>query len=288
MTDHQSPKSPPLRLDPSLPVSLVLGGGGVRGLAHVGVLDVLTQQGFQIAEIVGTSVGALIAAYYAAVGFDVPTLRTFGLDLSSRHLLVWGLLRRLPRRVRERFGKFAGSIPANLDRLAAASRRPVMHFGVERIGLVTYDARAREELLYHNLQTDLSLEDAVRGSVAIPGVFPPYRCRTGNRPRWLLDGGVTNPFPLNRVFEPPFVPRQVVAVDVSSRRRARARNIRAADALQRKHPGIPIVMVEPDTFGHGTILYGSVGIERLIEAGRAAALETLVREKPEIEYAGHF
>src|SRR5690349_18478505 len=115
-----------------LPVSLALGAGGVRGLAHVGVLEALGDAGFAVNEMVGTSVGALILAFYAGVGMDVETLRSTGLGLTSRHLLAWAWLRRAPEGVRRRFAWRAGPIPGCLDQLAGASWDR-LHHGVERI-----------------------------------------------------------------------------------------------------------------------------------------------------------
>ena len=66
---HAIVPAPRLRRD--RPISLVLGAGGVRGLAHVGVLQVLSDRGFHVTEMTGTSVGALIIAFYAAVGAGV-------------------------------------------------------------------------------------------------------------------------------------------------------------------------------------------------------------------------
>ena len=96
-------------------------------MAHVGVLEVLAERGFQISEMVGTSVGALILTFYTAVGMDVPTLRRFGASLTSRHLLAWAWLRRAPDFMRRRFLHRAGVIPESLDRLAAASGELLYH-----------------------------------------------------------------------------------------------------------------------------------------------------------------
>ncbi len=52
-------------------VSLVLGSGGARGLAHIGVIDWLTQRGFRIESIAGSSMGALVGGIYAAGQLDV-------------------------------------------------------------------------------------------------------------------------------------------------------------------------------------------------------------------------
>ena len=78
-----------MQLDRNKPLSLALGAGGVRGFAHIGVLEALAEQGFSVSEIVGSSAGAIIAAFYAAVGLSLPELREFGLNLTSQHLFAW-------------------------------------------------------------------------------------------------------------------------------------------------------------------------------------------------------
>ena len=67
-----------------LPVSIVLGAGGARGMAHIGVLGVLQDAGFRVTELVGTSVGALIVAFYGAIGFDMAWVREAGTVGGSR------------------------------------------------------------------------------------------------------------------------------------------------------------------------------------------------------------
>src|SRR5690349_1509955 len=81
---------PQLRLDRR--VTLVLGGGAVRGMTHLGVLEVLAASGLQVREMIGTSIGALVVAFYAAVGMDVQSLIAAGLALKSRHLLCCAML----------------------------------------------------------------------------------------------------------------------------------------------------------------------------------------------------
>ncbi|MBX7223749.1 MAG: patatin-like phospholipase family protein [Blastocatellia bacterium] len=256
------------RITTNLPLSVVLGGGGVRGLAHLGVLEVLAERGYQISELVGTSVGALILTYYAAVGLDLQEMRQLGLGMTSKHLLSWALLRRLPQSWQARYRYQAGIIPDYLDRLSRASAER-LHHGVERIGLVSYDMRARAEILYHNLQADLLLDDALRGSVAIPFVFPPRKCLVQGRELHLVDGGVSNKLPVDKLFQPPFAPRRILAVDVANRHEHRAENLAKIDHLRRTHPEVPIEVVYPDTIGKATILYRTKGLESLIESGRS-------------------
>jgi NTE family protein len=263
-----------MALDYDRPVSLVLGGGGVRGMAHIGVLDALAARGVHVDEIVGTSVGALVAAFYAAVGMEVDELRAVGLGMTSRHLLAWSWLRRAPEPVRRRFLHRAGQIPSSLERLALA-RWDRLHHGVERIGFVSYDPARRREVVGHSGQTELGVADAARGAAAIPGFFPAIPCVVDGRPTRLVDGGVVNILPVDVLFRPPFAPSQILAVDISKSEADRARAATRVEALGRAHPDVPIVLVSPETIGAGTILYRGRALEALAEAGRRAVVGAL-------------
>jgi NTE family protein len=271
---HAIYAAPPLRSD--LPLSLVLGAGGVRGLAHIGALEAVAGRGFRVAEMTGTSVGALIIAFYAAVGMDEAELRALGLGMTSRHLLAWAWLRRAPEAVRRRFRHRAGAIPESLDRLAASSWTP-LHHGVERIGLVAYDRAAAEQVVGHNLQGELALEDAARGAAAMPGVFPPRDCSAGGRALRLVDGGVVNRLPADVLFDEPFRPEQVLVVDISNTARGRRAAYDRVARLRRAHPEVPIHLALPDTLGRGTILYRRGEVRDLIDAGRRAVEAALCR-----------
>lgn len=261
-----------LRLSKDKPLSIVLGGGGVRGMAHVGLLESLIERDFWIAEMVGTSVGALIISFYAAVGLSISEIRELGLNLTSRHLLAWAWLRRAPKSVQRRFENRAGIIPMSLRRLAETPGRR-LHHGVERIGLLCYDRSARSEILFTNIQEQFPLEDATRGSAAIPGLFPPRQCVVEGRPMQLVDGGVTNCLPVEKLFEPPFTPKQILVVDVSNKGRQREATRRKVEALAAKNAEIPILVVSPDTIGKGTVIYRRTDLQRLIDVGRRAILE---------------
>jgi NTE family protein len=255
-----------------LPLSIALGAGGARGMAHLGVLEVLAERRFRITEMVGASVGALITAFYAAVGLDLPAMRVLGLNLTSRHLLIWAWLRRAPGFIGRRFASRAGVIPEYLERLAATPGDR-LHHGVERIGLVAYDLNRREELLFHNLQPDFPLDAATRGAVAIPRFYPPKRCVVGGRELRLIDGGVTNRLPVDKLFAPPFRPAQVLVVDISNRVSRREENLAKVRALRRRHPAIPVAVIRPNTLGKGTVIYGRKEMQELIDSGRRVAEE---------------
>ena len=258
------------------PISLVLGAGGVRGLAHVGVLEVLAERGVHIAEMSGTSVGALIIAFYAAVGSGVEELRELGLGMTSRHLLAWSWLRRVPEPIRRKFRHRAGSIPGSLDRLAAATWSP-LHHGVERIGLVAYDTLRREQVVGHSEQHLIRLVDAARGAAALPAIFPPITCEGEGRRMRLVDGGIVNRLPVDVLFEPPFEPAQVLAVDISNTAAARRASYEGVMRLRRAHPDVPIELVTPDTIGRATIIFRTEEVADLIDAGRRATEAALAR-----------
>jgi NTE family protein len=258
-----------LMLRSDQPLSVALGAGGIRGIAHIGVLEVLSERGFHIAEMTGTSVGAIITAFYAAVGMELPELRGLGLDLTSRHLLAWAWLRRMPDSVRRRYAHRAGIIPESLERLARASGKSLYH-DVERLGLVCFDIRRQREVMFHNLMNDFPLEDAARGSASIPGFFPSRRCQANGETYRLVDGGVTNGLPVDHLLREPFRPVQILAVDVSSDERGRMRHLQKVNALHRQHPQIPIEFITPATIGKGTILSRSGELAQLIDAGRRA------------------
>lgn len=159
-------------------VSLVLSSGGARGLAHIGVIQWLEQNGFEIRSVAGASMGALVGGIYAAGGLEsyaawVTALQRMDvvrlLDLSlSRGSLFKGL--RVIRVLRELIGDCAiESLPVDFTAVATD-----LDLG-------------REIWLRRG-----SLFDAIQASIAIPTIFAPV-VRDG---RVLVDGGLVNPVPI--------------------------------------------------------------------------------------------
>ena len=156
-------------------VALALGAGGAKGLAHVGVIEEIEAQGFQITAIAGTSMGALIGGVYAMGKLDVyrdwvTTLARF--DVFK--LLDW---------------TFSGGGLIKGERIIGTLREMIGDVCIEELPLaftaVATDLdREREVWL-----TRGSLFDAIRASISIPTVFRPYAI-DGRR---LLDGALLNP-----------------------------------------------------------------------------------------------
>ncbi len=159
-------------------IGLALGAGGARGWSHIGVIDTLAQAGIRPDVVCGTSMGALVGAAYAAG--ELARLEDWALSLGWRDVFglmdfTWrgGLIRgkRLFEFMRERFGlQDIASLP--------------MPYGAVATELAT----GREVWLREG-----HVLDAVRASIAIPGVFAPV-LRDGEL---LVDGALVNPVPVS-------------------------------------------------------------------------------------------
>lgn len=159
-------------------ISLVLGSGGARGLAHIGVIRVLERQGWKIGAIAGSSMGALIGGFYAAGKLD--DYAEWVLELTEFNVLryldiAWGGAGMLKgQMLMETLQEFVGS--HRIEDL------PIP------LTIVASDVLARKEVWLNRGD----LFDAIRASIAVPTVFTPHIIK--GRP--LLDGGVLNPVPI--------------------------------------------------------------------------------------------
>lgn len=159
-------------------VSLVLGSGGARGLAHIGIIEWLEENDFEIRSISGSSMGALIGGIYAAGKLDVYAHWVKALQkMDVVRLLDFSF---------QRQGLIKG------DKVMNALRNLIGNFEIEDLpvsftAIATDVDRQREVWLNRG-----PLFDAVRASIAIPTFFTPVEFRG----RLLLDGGLINPIPI--------------------------------------------------------------------------------------------
>jgi NTE family protein len=158
-------------------VSLVLGSGGARGYAHIGAIEELRAQGFDIRSVAGASMGALIGGIYAAGKLDdyrdwARTLQKFDV----LRLLDW---------------TFRGGLIKG-DRIIGRLRDLIGDVLIENLPIpytaVAVDILAQREVWF----TRGPLFDAIRASIAIPTVFRPHHYEG----RVLVDGGLLNPVPI--------------------------------------------------------------------------------------------
>jgi len=161
-------------------IGLALGSGAARGLAHIGVLKVLEEEGIEVDVIAGTSIGAFIGALYAS-GVPVSQMQEVALNVD------W---RRLARLIDPTFPS-AGLIDGKKVSLFMSELLPVRTFEELRIplGVIATDLETGEPLIIKKGQ----LLQALQAAVAFPGIFPPIRFGD----RFLIDGGLCNPVPVD-------------------------------------------------------------------------------------------
>ncbi len=198
-------------------VGLALGGGYARGLAHIGVLEVLEREGIPIDMIAGTSIGALIGALYARQK-DAGKLKEEAmlLDLVGTTALVDLAI--------PKSGLIGGKRITNLLRRFIGN----VNFKELKIPLacVATDIITGDEVVLD----EGSVLEAVRASFSIPIIFTVVK----NQGRYLVDGGLVNPVPVSvaKKMGADFV----IAVDVTPDRKDRAHHITKEEPV--KEPGL--------------------------------------------------
>ena len=162
-------------------VALVLSSGGARGLAHIGAIEELEAQGFRITSIAGCSMGSLIGGVYAA-----------GKLAEFRE---W--MKTIDRKKMMELTDFSFSLNhvAKGTRIIEAIMEFVPDMAIEDLPLpycaIATDWKSGREVVFRKG----SLFEAIRASISLPAFYEPVQ-RDG---MILIDGGVTNPLPLNRV-----------------------------------------------------------------------------------------
>lgn len=161
-----------------LQVALVLGSGGARGYAHIGVLDALHDRGFEVVAVAGSSMGAIVGGIFAAGKLDDYRDWVTGIgQFEMLRLLDLSLSKPGTLRGEKVFGKVR-SLVGNVH----IEDLPI------RYTAVAVDLIARREVWFQRGSLDL----AMRASGANPGLFPPVE----SEGRLLIDGGVLNPLPM--------------------------------------------------------------------------------------------
>ena len=162
-------------------VALVLSSGGARGLAHIGAIEELEAHGYHIRSIAGCSMGALIGGVYAAGKLEefrawMKTIdRKKMLELTDFSLSLNHLAK--GKRIIDAIMEFVPDVP--IEDL------PIPYCAVAT------DLKAGREVIFRKG----SLFEAIRASISLPSFYEPVR-RNG---MVLIDGGVLNPIPLNRI-----------------------------------------------------------------------------------------
>jgi NTE family protein len=163
-------------------ISLVLGSGGARGLAHIGVIHWLEEHGFEIASISGCSMGALIGGIYAAGKlkiFEEWVKEITKVDILTLLDISW-----------QKNGLVKG------DKIIATLTELVGDVAIENLPIkftaVASDIVNEKEVWL----SSGSLFDAIRASISLPLFFTPFNYKGVD----LIDGGVLNPVPIAPIF----------------------------------------------------------------------------------------
>jgi len=175
-------------------VGLALGGGAARGFAHIGVIQVLEENGIKVDYVAGTSAGSLVAALYAS-GKDGRALALMADSMDESAFADWAF----PGR-----GLIRGEALAKFVRTHTGGR------SIEQmripLGIVATDLDNGQPILFQVGDPGV----AVRASSAVPAVFTPVRIGT----REYVDGGLVSPVPVR--FARQMGAEVVIAVDISA------------------------------------------------------------------------
>ncbi len=249
--------------EPRVPaIGVALGGGFARGMAHIGVLKVLEEEGIPVRIVTGTSVGALIGACYCG-GVSIEELEKVARSCRFTTFARWTV---------SRYG-FASN-----DRMVAFLTRTlkVKTFEELRIplGVTATDFNTGEGIVFHSG----SIIDPVRASCAYPGMFLPVEIRG----RYLVDGMLSHPVPTRPLRE--MGAERVLAVHLRGTwaKGGAPRHLFdvigqsfaiAQDAMSSAWRGAADVVVEPEVGGFAYDDFKRSG--ELIKSGEAAMRKVL-------------
>ena len=272
-------------------LGIALGGGGARGLAHIGVLEVLEDNNILPNRIAGTSMGSVVGAIYCLQG------SAGGLRARARQMILSKEFRNLEldkfyagaesifeRFRNELFEKFyLGSLLFKRSHTKYEATEKIFKdmFGIKKFTdcvlnftCNALDIRSGEEVIF----TEGLLADAVWASCAIPGIFPPFV----DEPHIYVDGGVIDNIPVEPVRS--IGAKTVIAVYLSKRPEYDEEPNTGFQINQRAYSFMKYhldqrvleqadLVIEPDVSEfHWADFYS---IDALIERGRNAALESI-------------
>ena len=198
---------------PGTPFTLILGGGGMKGVAHVGVLQALIERGLAPSHIIGSSVGSLIGAAWAA-GHSIPELREMAIGLRRKDVFVVAHADMAFKRMRSP---------------ALFRREPLEHLIARLIGdrtftelnlpvvVNTVDINSGMQVFWGLTGLDeVRVGDAVFASCALPGYLPPREIRG----HFYVDGATVDNLPVGAARA--LGGECILAVDVSASSALRA------------------------------------------------------------------
>ena len=283
-------------------VGVVLSGGGAKGFAHIGALKVLEEAGIPIDYIAGTSMGAIVGGLYA-IGYDAHTIDSLVKKQNWRLLLSDDVNREnLPSSLKENQGGYIFSLPYELkikERKGKVYLPPGMISGQNIYSLfqdltigyqdtldfnhlpipfacVAADSRSGKEFVFR----EGILSEAMRASMAIPGVFSPVEKDS----MLLIDGGIINNFPVDVVREmgADIVIGVIFPPDNKSIEKNRGTVIEVIEQLghfligtEKREMNIADtdILITPDLHPYNMMDFETSAIDSIIQRGELAARE---------------
>lgn len=276
-------------------LALVLGGGGARGAAHIGVLQALEEAKIKPRLITGTSAGALVAGFYAA-GFTPDEIRIIALNIDWKmfHVNTLSLIHDAIQVLRscksaqipqlktrglirtQKFERYLAQYLHNttLDELILPFAAPAVNI---QNGKTIVFCNSILKPNHYTIISDALVRSVLRASMSIPGVFPPTRMQGLD----LVDGGVSNNLPIDLAVL--LGAEQILAVDVGEALRPikplnfinvslRALDIMGMELTSLRNPK-PALTIHPQLSHIDTLDFNK--IPECIEAGYVATWQAL-------------
>ena len=159
-------------------ISLALDSGSAKGMAHIGVIEELKKNGYQITAIAGTSMGAVVAAYYSFGKLNVLKEWLTSLNKKSTFKTIDFSLS----------GGFIGG-----KKLLHAFEEHLGDALIENAKIPLYIVATNLDTGKEHIFTEGSVMHAIRASISVPGVMRPYLYNDN----YFVDGAVTNPLPVD-------------------------------------------------------------------------------------------
>ena len=233
-------------------IGLALGTGAARGLAHIGVLIVLEKEGIPVDMIAGTSAGAAVGALYAQ-GKDASQIKELALDLG------WKKLAPLVDPSLPKTGFIKGKKIRNL--LASIFGGDIKFSDLKvPLACVATDIDTGEEVVIDQG----SVVEAIRASISIPAIFTVVK-REG---RYLVDGGLVNPVPVNVVKR--MGADFIIAVNVIPDVAGRAHRVDKEGAGGFKEPNIIHIIMQSIYIGTYSLVKSSLKAANIVIEPRLA------------------
>ena len=268
---------PPSAKIENVNVALVLGGGGAKGVAHVGVIEVLQENSIPIDLIVGSSAGSAVGAIYAD-NKDAAKTKSILFEAKRDELLDFSFIE-LTRMFNNPTTPVVGQAYENFifDNLTA---RKFSELKIP-LSVVTVDSQTGKKFVI----TSGPIAPAVRASSAIPPVIAPVNLYN----KTLFDGGVMEPVPVSTARS--YNPKLIIAVDISNMPpKTKPKNVLdiaykalwiSYYKLSRLQSATADVDIHPDLSGFGT--FEDHRKEELYQHGRRAALKSLPEIKAKLK-----